>query len=124
MPCKYIWILLIFCQGCVSTYPVLLERTIQAQTVRQTLYLMDTSWQEERNKEALAFVFEKKDWAGALEMWTFMSQKKLALDCGLLSNLAVAAFMNGKDAFTQAEHAVRLCPEETIRHNFRIIASK
>jgi hypothetical protein len=124
VPGKYIWGVLLLLQSCAGTYPVLVERTIQSQPVRQTLYLMDTSWQEERNKEALNLVFEKKDWPGALEMWTFMSQKKLALDCGLLSNLAVATFMNGQDAFARAEHAVRLCPEETIRHNFRIITSR
>lgn len=93
--------------------------------MRQPLYLMDTDWQEERNKQALALVFEKKDWPGALEIWTLMSGRKLALDCGLLSNLAVATFMTGKDAFARAETAVRLCPdEETIRHNFRIIISR
>lgn len=86
---------------------------------------MDTSWQKERNQTALSLVLEKKDWAGALEIWTVMSERKLALDCGLLSNLAVATFMTGKEAFARAETAVRLCPdEEPIRHNFRIIASR
>lgn len=124
MPGKYIWVLLLFSQACASTYPVLVERNVQSQTVRQTLYLLDTSWQEEQNKDALRLVFEKKDWPGALEIWKLMSQKKLALDCGLLANLAVATFMNGKEAFAEAEQAVRLCPEQPIRHNFRIIASK
>lgn len=93
--------------------------------MRQTLYLMDTSWQAEKNREALALIFEKKDWPGAFEMWKLMAGRKLALDCGLLSNLAVAAFITGEDAFARAETAVRNCPdEEIIRRNFRIIASK
>lgn len=122
--CKYICAFWILASGCSATYPVVVERTIEGHAVRQTLYLLDTDWQSEQNERALNLVFEKKDWPGALAVWTFMSEKKLALDCGLLSNLAVAEFMTGKDAFRRAEHALRYCDDSTIRRNFRIITAR
>ncbi|MCE9596966.1 MAG: hypothetical protein K8S54_03275 [Spirochaetia bacterium] len=64
------------------------------------------------------------NWSGALSEWNDMLQKKLAYDCGLLGNHAVALFMNGKPAFAAAETAVRNCPDnESLRHNFKMITA-
>ncbi|MBL8019673.1 MAG: hypothetical protein JNM27_08425 [Leptospirales bacterium] len=75
----------------------------------------------DRNEAARELALAGK-WAEALTEWNSMLARKLALDCGLLANRAVALYMNGQPAFDAAETAVRNCPdEEAIRHNFKMI---
>ncbi len=106
--------------GCRSSYAFYVDR---GQNVRKKLFLLDSTFQGVRNEKALDLARAGK-WEEALAVWEEMENHKLAIDCGLFSNAALARYMTGRPALNAMERAVRICPDdEEIRNNFRVLST-